>query len=214
MDKVTEHLAESLKIIWIVMTESGLTQEVEPKNLHMYLLPSLLFHILNIYATQTLTLFLVKRTIMVNFMCHLNWTTRCLDIWLNAIQVCLWGWFWMRLKIASEGWVKQTAFTHVGDLIPSMASLKSIEGWAKRKFILFAWLWMGTSVFFCLQTQTHTLSSTDPWAFECRSWDISVYNHMSQFLIYLKNYLSLYLSIIYLLSLYLYLYISISILIL
>ena len=35
-------------------------------------------------------------------------------------------------------------------------------------------LWMGTSVFFCLQTQTHTLSSTDPWAFECRSWDISV----------------------------------------
>ena len=80
MDKVTEHLAESLKIIWIVMTESDLTQEVEPKNLHMYLLPSLLFHILNIYATQTLTLFLVKRTIMVNFRCHLNWTTRCLDI--------------------------------------------------------------------------------------------------------------------------------------
>ena len=52
MDKVTEHLAESLKIIWIVMTESDLTQEVEPKNLHMYLLPSLLFHILNIYATN------------------------------------------------------------------------------------------------------------------------------------------------------------------
>lgn len=42
----------------------------------------------------------------------------------------------------------------------------------------------------------------------------SLYNHMSQFLIYLQNYLSLYLFIIYLLSLYLYLYISVSILIL
>lgn len=68
------------------MTESGLTQEVEPKNLHMYLLSSLLFHILKIYATQSMTLFLIKRTIMVNFMCQLDWTTKCWDIWLNTIQ--------------------------------------------------------------------------------------------------------------------------------
>ena len=57
-------------------------------------------------------------SVMVNFICQLDWATRCPDIQLNIILVCLWGCFWMRLAFESIDWVKQTALSKVGGSHP------------------------------------------------------------------------------------------------
>lgn len=198
------------------MTESGLTQEVEPKNLHMYLLSSLLFHILKIYATQSMTLFLIKRTIMVNFMCQLDWTTKCWDIWLNTIQ----GVSVRVILDETKNWIKGLSKADCPSPCrgphPICGKSEKYRRLSKERIcslcvMSFEW---DISVFLPSDSNSHPELYWSSSIWMQILGHFSLYNHMSQFLIYLQNYLSLYLFIIYLLSLYLYLYISVSILIL
>lgn len=51
--------------------------------------------------------------VMVNFMCQINWDTKCPDIWSNIFRVFLWGCFWWDLVFKSVEWVKKIALHNV-----------------------------------------------------------------------------------------------------
>ena len=52
--------------------------------------------------------------VMVNFVCQLDWTTGCPDIWLDVILSILWGYFGIILTYKLVDWVKQIALYNVG----------------------------------------------------------------------------------------------------
>ena len=138
---------------------------------------------------------------MVNFMCQLDWTMWCQDIWLNTIlSVSVWGCFWMRLTFESVDWVNQMALPNVGGRASSnpVKAWIELKGWVRDNSLsLLDCLLAGTLVISCLRTQSwngiYTISSPGSQAFvlrlkpttdspgslglqpdDCRSWDFSV----------------------------------------
>ena len=85
-------------------------------------------------------------SVMVNFMCQLDWITRCPDVGLNIISgwVCE-GVFGYNRYLKSVDWVKQIASpTMWVGTIPSTENLNRTKRWRKGEFSLSlslsAWL--------------------------------------------------------------------------
>ena len=48
-------------------------------------MPFIIYYVPDTVQGPTATLFLINSTVMVNFMCQLDWAMRCPDIWSNII---------------------------------------------------------------------------------------------------------------------------------
>lgn len=66
--------------------------------------------------------------VMVNFVCQLDWATRCPDFGQTLFCVYNWGYYRMRLTLKRVDWIKQIVLPHVAGLIQSDESLKEQKG--------------------------------------------------------------------------------------
>lgn len=77
----------------------------------------------------------------VSVMCQLDGATRCPDIWLNTLWMCLWGCLRMRLASGWVDWVKQLALPTVGGSHPVPQGPELIRN-AYREFHFLCWVFL------------------------------------------------------------------------
>lgn len=83
-----------------------------------------------------------RHSVMVNFMCKLDWAMRCSNIYSKLFYVFLWGCFWRKLTFKLIDWVKLIALPNEVGLILSIKSLNRTKvgtSFNKREFCPSWW---------------------------------------------------------------------------